>query len=781
MKNFLIIFLLSASHDLIAQSVFYVSPKGADSNPGTIVKPFATINAALKNVADAKEKKVLIYLREGVYRPSETIVITTSLLANHELEISAYKNEKVVIIGAAAIHPTWVVWKGTIMRADVGSGLSFDRLLCNGKSLPMARYPNFDSGKNIYFGTAPDAVSPERVKTWKNPAGGYIHVLHEGMWGGFDYRIVGKYSDDSLKLEGGWQNNRPAPWHKLYRFVENIFEELDAPGEWFYDGNSGILYLYPPKNVNIKTASLERSDLNEIIAIKGTETLPVKNVTITGIYFTGTNRTFMLTKEPLLRSDWTIYRGGAILIEGTKNIQINNCIFNELGGNAIFVSNYNSDASIAHNHIYNVGANAIAFAGSPDAVRSPSFQYNESVPIAQMDTLPGPKNNNYPQNCKVYDNLIHNIGTIEKQVTGVEISMSMNIQVSHNTIYNVPRAGINIGDGCWGGNVIEFNDVFNTVLETGDHGAFNSWGRDRFWLPDIKKVDSIVAIYPTLPFLDIVKPNILRNNRFYCAHGWDIDLDDGSSNYRIYNNVCLNGGLKLREGYNRVVENNVIVNNTFHPHVWYKNSMDVFKHNIVMSDYAPIMVDYWGKEIDSNFFLQKSSLAAAQQNGTDQHSITGNPDFIDARLGNYNVKPRSQALTIGFKNFTVNDFGVVSPELKKQAEAPVVADIKIISNNKQGAKTDWLGATIKNIETLGEQSAAGIPDKAGVLVLKVTTGSLAEKSGLKQGDVIRKIDTKTISNVGEMLTSLQVTFWASQVPATIIHNQKEEQIVLYLK
>ena len=40
----------------------------------------------------------------------------------------------------------------------------------------------------------------------------------------------------------------------------------------------------------------------------------------------------------------------------------------------------------------------------------------------------------------------------------------------------------------------------------------------------------------------------------------DIDLDDGSSNYHIYNNICLNGGLKLREGFYRTVENNIIIN-----------------------------------------------------------------------------------------------------------------------------------------------------------------------------------------------------------------------------
>ncbi len=669
----LIFFFILICNAMFAQlSVLYVSPSGSDKNTGVFSKPLKTLGAALGKAESSKQNKVSIQLRAGKYYQHKTIEITPSLLNDHQLEISSYNNEKVIISGTEKINTQWKTWKGNILKAFIGKELSIDRLYCNGIALPMARYPNFDGSKSIFNGTASDAVSPERVKKWTNPVGGYFHVLHEGMWGSFHYRITGKDGNGNLQLEGGWQNNRPAPWHKLYRFVENIFEELDAPKEWFYDSKEGLLYLYPPKDVNVKTALFERSVLNKIITIKGTEQQPVQNVTIEGIYFTGTNRTFMLTKEPLLRSDWTIYRGGAILTDGAKDIQIRNCTFSELGGNAIFVSNYNSNVTISSNNIYHIGGNAIAFVGNSDAVRSATFRYEQFVPLIEMDKKPGPKTNNFPARCKAYDNLIHNIGTVEKQVAGVEISMSMDIMISHNTIYNVPRSGINIGDGCWGGNVIEFNDVFNTVLETGDHGAFNSWGRDRFWLPDIKKVDSMVEKYPELPQLDAIKPNILRNNRFYCAHGWDIDLDDGSTNYRIYNNVCLNGGLKLREGYNRIVENNVMLNNTFHPHVWYKNSRDVFKHNIVMADYAPIMVDYWGKEIDSNFFLQESSLRAAQKNGTDTNSIYGNPQFVNAKGGNYNVQPGSKALKAGFKNFPINEFGVISSTLKKKAAKTIL-------------------------------------------------------------------------------------------------------------
>ena len=96
--------------------------------------------------------------------------------------------------------------------------------------------------------------------------------------------------------------------HKQHRFVENIFEELDAPGEWFYDQSSKIIYLYPPGNVDIKKSLFTISSLIDLIHIKGSIDQPIKNISISNIVFTQTARSFMLVKEPLLRSDWTIYR-----------------------------------------------------------------------------------------------------------------------------------------------------------------------------------------------------------------------------------------------------------------------------------------------------------------------------------------------------------------------------------------------------------------------------------------------------------------------------------------
>ncbi len=770
--------LLLLSQYSFAQQNYYVAPTGHDQNQGSIEQPFKTVHKALQQVAGSRDSSVRIYFRKGTYYLDRTLEITPALLNQKQLEITAYEKEKVTLSGAVPITTIWKSYKEKIQQAFIGKGLPMDQLFCNGKLLQLARYPNYDSSARVFNGTAADALAVNRIRSWKNPTGGFVHALHQGEWGGFHYRIRGKLND-SLLLEGGWQNNRPAPMHAEFRFVENIVEELDAPGEWYYDKVTGILYLYPPSGVQLETVQLERAALDEIIYLKGRKQQPVKNVIISGIYFKGTNRTFMKTREPLLRSDWTIYRGGAILIEGAEQIKIQHCSFFSLGGHALFVSRYNREINIENNQIHHIGGNAIAFVGDPDAVHSPAFRYEEAVSLDTMDFTPGPKTDNYPAFCRAYGNLIHSIGQVEKQVSGVQISMAMDIKVEHNTIYKTPRAGINIGDGCWGGHTIAYNDVFQTVLETGDHGAFNSWGRDRYWVPGIEAVDERITARPDFPFLDMIKPITLNNNRFHCEHGWDIDLDDGSSRYRITNNLCLSGGLKLREGFDRIVKNNILVNNTFHPHVWYEKSEDVFTQNIVTSTYAPIRVRNWGARVDSNYFIQPGALEVARENKTDQHSLTGNPFFVNDNLGDYRVQPKSETYTIGFENISM-EFGVTDPLLRQLAASPPQTGIRILQAKTTTTQIKWLGATIKNIETLGEQSASGSPDKKGVLILKVAPGSPAAKSSLQAGDIIRSVNETSIEDVDAFLAMIQSINWQGTATALVLHNQQlvKRQLVL---
>ncbi|MFV0606764.1 MAG: right-handed parallel beta-helix repeat-containing protein [Niabella sp.] len=765
------IILLSTCIFCNAQVSFFVDINGSNQNIGNAKSPFQTIAYAVdKALEQGAGKEVVIELIKGKHLLQNTIVIPSEKYKLKKLTIRAYKNENVIVSGVQPLKLYWEVYKNGIYRAKLQLNKLPDCFFVNDEMMPMARYPNYDKAARVFNGTAADAISPENVRKWNNPAHGYIHSLHVGEWGGFHYEITGKKNMDTLNYIGGWQNNRPSPMHERHRFVENIFEELDTPGEWYYNQNEAYLYFYPPENLNLQKADFSVSHLTDYFHVIGNANQPIRNIHFYRIQFTQSARTFMLTKEPLLRSDWTIYRGGAILLSGTENVEIKECTFTNLGGNGVFCSNYNKNNIVADNHFYNIGASAIAFVGNADAVRSPSFRYEQFVSWDKMDFTPGPKNNDYPQYCKASGNLIHDIGRIEKQVAGVQIEMAAHITVSHNSIYRVPRAGINVGDGCWGGHIIEHNDVFETVLETGDHGAFNSWGRDRYWRPSRKLVDSMVAANPGIELLDAQATTIIRNNRFQCEHGWDIDLDDGSSNYEIYNNICLNGGLKLREGYYRKVFNNIIINNTFHPHVWFINSGDVFTRNIVTTPYAPIGITNWGKKVDDNFFLTKTALEKAQKYGVDSNSIFGNPDFVDAPSGNYQLKATSKVFQIGFKKIN-NDFGVTLPALRAKAEKPVFHPVRALQNETKTKELEWLGGIFKNIETLGEQSAAGLPNKNGALLTKLSSKSLLAKSKLVAGDIILKIDGQDVNNINDLLRIYQSIKWKGHTDAVVFRNQ----------
>src|SRR5207244_3132474 len=209
--------------------------------------------------------------------------------------------------------------------------------------------------------------------------------------------------------------------------------------------------LLPPPGTDMTRAVVEAAGLKHLVEFRGSQAKPVRHVTLKGLTLTHTARTFMDNKEPLLRSDWTIYRGGAVVFEGCEDCAVRDCDFDQVGGNAVFVSNYNHRVEVRGCKITEAGANGVCFVGDPKTVRSPLFEYGQTQAVEKIDRTPGPLTDNYPARCRAHDNLITRVGEVEKQSAGVEIAMAEEITVSHCSIYDVPRAGINVGDGCWGG------------------------------------------------------------------------------------------------------------------------------------------------------------------------------------------------------------------------------------------------------------------------------------------------------------------------------------------
>ena len=286
-----------------------------------------------------------------------------------------------------------------------------------------------------------------------------------------------------------------------------------------------------------------------------------------------------------------------------------------------------------------------------------------------------------------------------------------------------------------------------------------------------------------------MKPNVLANNRWRCDHGWDIDLDDGSSFYIITNNLCLHGGIKNREGFGRVVENNIMVDGGFDPHVWFAESGDIFRRNIMWTDYRPANMHPppWGAEMDFNLVQNYGAATNApatrlqQQSGRDEHSIVADADFVDPAHGDYRVKDGSPALALGFVNFPMDQFGVQKPELKAIARVPQLPQPKMPappSATRDAAPVTWLGASVRNIADEGEMSAFGLPGVTGVLVLEVPAESALAKAGLQKNDVILSVNGGKTADTAALLRQVPALPAGNSFKIGVSRDQKEMVVQL---
>jgi hypothetical protein len=777
---------------VVGPADIYVSPTGDDTNPGTKEKPLKTLAAAQSAArAHAKHGKepLIVGFLPGTYYVGKTVVFTTADSGTKDAPVTYTGYGGVATLsGGVKLSLTWSEYKNNIMQATVPSsvwtGMSFDVLFLNGQRQILARYPNYDPSKltTPFQGVAGDYQS--RPSKWAKPPTGevYAHCMHTSDWGSQHY-VMNGVSGGSLNLSKALCNGR-ASGANGSGMVENVLDELDAPGEWYFDKTAGTLYFYPPTGTDLSSALIEVAGLETIIQFQGTSMAPVKWLHLDGFRYNATSRTFGKCNEQVLKSDWVIYRGGGLFLNGVEDSAITNSFFDALGGNGLFVSGYARRVNIQTNKFVGMGASAILLMGVSSAVRNPGFGYSGGTAVASLDKTPGPKTDDYPAQCTVTDNLIHDIGYPQKQVAGIGLDMASEITICHNSIYNMPRAGINIGDGCWGGHIIEYNDVFDTVLETGDHGSFNSWGRDRFWDPTVGTIDTRVASSPGLELLDAMKPVIMRNNRWRCDKGWDVDLDDGSTNYQITNNIFLAGGLKWREGYQRLGDNNMFAEKArMSVHVWPKNNGDVFTHNI-FNHYDPANPEAWGKTVDFNLFTDAAALNTARGYGVDKNSASGSPGYVDAAKGNYQLSASSPALALGITSIPLDSYGVVSLGLRAQAGTPSFGAASTPSNPDAGARDSnlitWRGAQLKNLIGLDEWSATGLGADVGVLVVTVPAGSQAATDGFKTYDVILQFAGQNVVSLDD-LNRLYTAATAGQKVALGIHRDQQDTTITITK
>ena len=204
----------------------------------------------------------------------------------------------------------------------------------------------------------------------------------------------------------------------------NVFEELDAPGEWYLDRDNGVLYFYPPEGFGDEsTLELSLSERNIISA-------DADHLIFDGFTIKGT------------RSD-------AVSIRGDGN-SVENCVIKNVAGHALIVTG--NDNIVRYNEITRTGKGGVTLNGG------------------DTETLRHAGN-------RAEDNLVHDWSEIYETYQPAFTLNGVGNICSHNEMYNSPHEAIT-----YSGNdhLIEYNLIHDVNLLTDDGGAIYS-GRRWDW------------------------------------------------------------------------------------------------------------------------------------------------------------------------------------------------------------------------------------------------------------------------------------------------------------
>ncbi len=688
---------------------FYVATDGLDEQQGTLENPFASLHRAQQAVRSFRRGNpsvaVTVKVRQGTYYLGRILEFTPEDSGTKDAPVTytAFPGEKVTLSGGRKLKCQWLTRKSkSICDLNVNNSgpFAFSQLFINGRRQVRARFPDFDSTDPIRGGyvtavralpagtSSPDPADENNAKEgvigiefdpetfsqkrWGTPEDAVIHISQQEDLGMLAWNIRSiDYDRNRIwfgkgggQLGSQWNGSSSAIGKGSRFYVDNVLEEMSKPCEWYLSTSSGTLYYRAEEGMDLESALIEVPALEQIIRVRGSIDKPVEYLIFDGFRLAHTEITYMKSHETLPSGNWSFYRGGAVLFEQTRNCSIRNCWFDAVGGNAVFWNNQNVAGSVTGCKFTESGDNAICFVGTPGNIRQS------------------------PSECNAVNNLIRNCGTFGKQIAGIYISCARRISAAHNHIRNVPCAGICIGDGDWGGHIIEHNYIHDTVEETKHYGSLNAYGHEGLGQTVVPSAGAESGANPPLAIAESIT---LRGNLIREKAGCGIRLASGSTQYEIYKNVAIGTAIRICAGAHRNVYNNIWFNSPQAAELLMGRgtSRDRFHHNVAVVTGASTYRFSTGsdhgqsvEEIDYNCIYQQGgsfaasithlqdekefespavvNLAGWQDLGFDRHSSFANPLIADPAHLDFRLLQDSPALKLGFVNFAMNQWGLTN-------------------------------------------------------------------------------------------------------------------------
>jgi hypothetical protein len=285
--------------------------------------------------------------------------------------------------------------------------------------------------------------------------GGFAFVMQPGSWGSWVFsignttRATPGNATNITFAAGGFQEARgtgsPTKGGGGF-YLANRFELLDQVGEFWHDAANKELFLAVPASADQGPTEMFLPQVSELFRLAGTQAEPVVGVEIAGLTIRHTRPTYMQDYTVPSGGDYSVHKGAAVHLNGTRNCTVDRCVFDQLGGNAVWLSDFNRGANITANEMKQLGENGIGLTGSTN----------------WEDGTGG----NQPRHNLIHGNLIHHVGLYTKQSCAIFSALACQNRITNNILFHGPRALLNMNDNFGGGSVIDHNLFFGAVLET---------------------------------------------------------------------------------------------------------------------------------------------------------------------------------------------------------------------------------------------------------------------------------------------------------------------------
>lgn len=471
---------------------FYVSPEGDDSNPGTIIAPFRTLNRArdaVRNVNSGMGSDITVYLRGGYYQLDAPLSLTNidSGTNGHFIVYRSYPGETVMLSGGKTV--TGWQQSGNIWKAYVGN-VNSRQFFVNGVRATRAR--GLTNLNAVPAAGGFKVTTP--IASWHNIND--VEVL-DRLSGWKEFRCgIDSATKTSITLKEpcfSEANSQPGYTMTGITRVENALELLDAPGEWYLDKPSGYIYYMPFTGQDMTKVTAVIPVLEQLINGSGSADYPVKNIRFEGIIFAYATWLAPSKDEGFPHIQAEFYGpenttgkeipGNISFVYG-ENIQFIRNIFTRLGAEALNLGNGTKNALVSGNYFGDISGAAITLGG------------NDIPKTTDTRQITGDN--------QITNNYIQNTGVDYRGSVGIWVGYAQNSLISHNELVDLPYTGISIGWG-WGqtdptvakDNTVSENYIHRVMQKFNDGGGIYSLGAQpgNLYTKNFLKNIGAIAIY----------------------------------------------------------------------------------------------------------------------------------------------------------------------------------------------------------------------------------------------------------------------------------------------